>query len=185
LKSHLREFVTWAQTDLMESVGRVTVALERFGVSEASYDAVRDHGGGFGRVVSARGPRIIVDEVGIGSGALDRLRERGFRVSGFNGGRSPTSGTPERQFANRRAESYWHLRRLLEEGRIALPRDEKLFDELAATRWKVNSTGKVQIEPKDDLRARIGRSPDRADAAAMAFADCTPRAVTGREGVRW
>lgn len=90
-----------------------------------------------------------------------------------------------RHFANRRAKSYWHLQRLLEEGRIALLRDEKLFDELAATRWKVNSTAKVQIQPKDDLRARIGRSPDRADACAMAFADYTPRVVTAREGVRW
>jgi hypothetical protein len=50
----------------------------------------------------------------------------------------------------------------------------------------VNSTGKVQIEPKDELRARIGRSPDRVDALAMAFADYSPRAATDtREGVRW
>jgi phage terminase large subunit len=181
----LREFVTWAQADLMESVGRVTVALERFGVNESSYEAITS-GSFIGRIVTTRGPKIIVDEVGIGSGALDRLRERGFRVSGFNGGRSPTAGTPERQFANRRAESYWQLRRLLEEGRIALPRDEKLFDELAATRWKVNSTGRVQIEPKDDLRTRIGRSPDRADALAMAFADFAPlRTSQQRQPVRW
>jgi hypothetical protein len=52
-------------------------------------------------------------------------------------------------------------------------------------KWKVNSTGKVQIEPKDDLRARIGRSPDRADALARAFVDYTPKTVTAREGVRW
>lgn len=50
--------------------------------------------------------------------------------------------------------------------------------------WEVNSTGKVQIEAKDELRSRIGRSPDRADAAAMAFADFTPRTTTAREGVK-
>lgn len=62
------------------------------------------------------------------------------------------------------------LRKLLEEERVALPADERLFDELTATRWKANSAGKVAIESKDALRARLGRSPDRADAVSMAFA---------------
>jgi hypothetical protein len=57
----------------------------------------------------------------------------------------------------------------LELGKIALPRDEKLFDELAGIKWRVNSGGKIQLESKDDTRARLGRSPDRADAVAMAF----------------
>jgi hypothetical protein len=30
---------------------------------------------------------------------------------------------------------------------------------------------KIEIEAKNDLRARLGRSPDRADATAMVFAD--------------
>ncbi len=57
----------------------------------------------------------------------------------------------------------------MEAGEIALPRDEMLFDELVATRWRPTSDGRVQIEGKDDLKARLGRSPDRADAVAMAF----------------
>jgi len=60
------------------------------------------------------------------------------------------------------------LRKLLEEERVALPADERLFDELTATRWKANSAGKVAIEAKDALRERR-RSPDRAEAVAMAF----------------
>ena len=32
------------------------------------------------------------------------------------------------------------------------------------------STGKIQLEAKDDIRTRLGRSPDRADAVTMAFA---------------
>ena len=47
---------------------------------------------------------------------------------------------------------------------IAVPRDEKLLDELTSMRWKVDSRGAVRIEPKDALRARIGRSPDRSAA---------------------
>ena len=38
-------------------------------------------------------------------------------------------------------------------------------------RWSIRLDGKLQLEGKDELRARLGRSPDRADAVAMAFAD--------------
>lgn len=61
------------------------------------------------------------------------------------------------------------VRKLLEAGAIDLPRDYALWDELRATRWTVDSQGRVALEPKDHLRDRIGRSPDRADAVAMAF----------------
>lgn len=47
--------------------------------------------------------------------------------------------------------------------------DRKLFDDLVAIRWKPTAQGKVQIEAKEDLKSRLGRSPDRADAVSMAF----------------
>ena len=71
--------------------------------------------------------------------------------------------------ANRRAEVFWNVRRLLEEGKVAMPRDAKLWDELCATRWSPNSKGQVALEAKDDLKDRLGRSPDRADAVSMAL----------------
>lgn len=61
------------------------------------------------------------------------------------------------------------LREALEAGEVALPDDEALFDELAAPRWRASSGGKIQVEPKDGLRDRLGRSPDRADAVVMAW----------------
>ncbi len=113
---------------------------------------------------------IVIDEIGIGSGIVDRLRELGFTVKGFNGGSSPKGGVRRAaRFLNRRAQTFWELRQKLEAGEIALPEDEKLTDELCAIQWKITSAGKIQIEPKDELRGRLGRSPDRADAVAMAF----------------
>jgi hypothetical protein len=50
-----------------------------------------------------------------------------------------------------------------------LPEDFELFQELSETIWKIRSDGKVIIEEKDELKKRIGRSPDRADALAMTF----------------
>ena len=58
----------------------------------------------------ARPPdRIVVDEIGVGAGVVDRLKELGLPVTGINVGR------PARQrtlFANLRAEGYWRLREL-------------------------------------------------------------------------
>ena len=91
----------------------------------------------------------------------------GYAVHGFNGG--ARAGAPDR-FANRRAEAYWTLARRLEAGEIALPEDEELATELLAIRWRPTPEGRVRIEAKDNLRGRLGRSPDRADAVSMAFA---------------
>ena len=94
-------------------------------------------------------------------------------------------GTGRSTFANLRAESHWHLRTLLEQGQIALPHDEELFDELAAIRWRATSNGKIQVEPKEDLKNRLGRSPDRADAVVLAFSAWAPRKARSTEAVHW
>ena len=65
------------------------------------------------------------------------------------------------------------------------PHDEELFDELVAIRWRATSNGKIQIEPKDDLKNRLGRSPDRADAVVLAFSGWTPRKTRSTEPVHW
>jgi len=44
-----------------------------------------------------------------------------------------------------------------------------VFDELLALRWRPTPEGRIRIEAKEELRARLGRSPDRADAVCMAF----------------
>ncbi len=86
---------------------------------------------------------------------------------GFN---SSTSASDSQRFLNARAEAHWTLRTLLEDGLIALPDDDYLREELAQVRWLLTPSGHIKIEAKDDLKARIGRSPDRLDAVAMCFA---------------
>ena len=55
---------------------------------------------------------------------------------------------------------------------MAIPPDDLLVEELLALRWRPGPEGAPrEIEAKDAVRARLGRSPDRADAIAMAFAD--------------
>ena len=111
-------------------------------------------------------PAVFVDEGGLGAGVVDRLRELGVPVHGVQfGGKAPQSG----RFANMRAEIFWELRRLFNDGLIAIPRDEELIGQLLGLRYDVTSSGQVRMESKTALRKRGLRSPDKADALALAF----------------
>ena len=109
---------------------------------------------------------VLVDEVGIGAGVVDQLREQGYRVKGVNVGRAAADG---QHYANLRAEGYWNLRQLLLEERLAIPADNELIGQLAGMRYSFNSIGQVLIESKEEMRRRGVPSPDKADALMMAF----------------
>ncbi len=75
-------------------------------------------------------------------------------------------------FYNKRAEWWWRLREYLdpESGMdIALPPDRELLADLTAPRWELTPRG-IKIELKDEIKKRIGRSPDKGDSLAYAFA---------------
>jgi len=130
----------------------------------------------------------LIDVIGIGAGVYDRLREvhtseREQAGKKLTWGVWPftasakceaTDRSGEFHFANLRAAALWHLRELLDpaypEESIMLPDDDLMIGDLTAARWKVNSSGKIQIEPKDELAKRLGRSPDTGDAVMQAFA---------------
>lgn len=174
----LREpVVTWAKLDTMQTCGRLAEELDRRHLTPL-FLAADDTVEAIGRQAVFDRVRLIVDAVGVGAGVMDRLRELRWSVKDYNGAWAPGTTHPSDEakrpwhavtFANRRAESYFGLRRLLETNAIALPRDEVLFEELTTLRWGLTSAGKILIEPKDDFRQRMGRSCDRADAVAMAF----------------
>jgi hypothetical protein len=66
------------------------------------------------------------------------------------------------------------LREMLEAGTIALPPNERLFEELLAVNWSPTpADDKVMIEPKKTLKSKLGRSPDVGDAVIMAFSDAS------------
>jgi hypothetical protein len=117
---------------------------------------------------------IAVDSIGIGSGVVDALEDMGFSVSAFNSSARPLR---RQKYMNARAEAFWQLRQQLEDGELDLPPDELLFDELLAIQWRPTAEGKIRIEDKGELKARLGRSPDRADALAMAAYSSLDRRV--------
>ncbi len=118
----------------------------------------------------------VVDVIGIGAGVVARLREQcdAKRVIAFNAAEHSeardTSG--ELGFLNRRAAAWWHLRELLDPANghaVALPADDTLIGDLTAPHWKVTSSGKIQIEGKEEIVKRLHRSTDAGDAVVQAF----------------
>ena len=117
----------------------------------------------------------IVDVIGVGAGVVDRLRELrkshvAFNASGSAKGYKDSTG--EFGFTNLRAAAWWRMRELLDPSKgskIMLPDSETLKADLTVPHWKVMSGGKIQIESKDDIRKRLGRSTDEGDAVVMSF----------------
>jgi hypothetical protein len=113
---------------------------------------------------------IHVDVIGIGSSVLDHLEatvtSRAVPVN-FSERRSDEKSIQGNlSFANERARMYWRFRELLDPTSgpgIALPPDATLFADLCAPTYKVTPSG-ILIESKQDIKKRLGRSPDKADA---------------------
>lgn len=117
---------------------------------------------------------VIIDTIGVGAGVFDRLKEMGLRPDGFNAGEKTLKHdrSGEMLFVNKRSAAWWNMRDILDPhsgDNIALPPDDMLLGDLVAPKWSMNSIGKVLVETKEDVRARIGRSTDYADAVMMAF----------------
>ena len=115
-------------------------------------------------------PVICGDAQGIGNGVVARLIEMGFEAIPFvaSYGTTMTDATGIYGFGNWRAAMWWLMREALtpDSGQdIALPAHEGLTGDLTAPRIKrIDSRSRRFVEDKEDVRARLGRSPDCADA---------------------
>jgi len=111
--------------------------------------------------------KVKVDEIGIGKGLYDRGKELGLPFVGVNVGREPTD---KEQFTNLRAQGYWGFRERFELNQVDLdPDDDDLAAQLVDIRFKRTSSGKIQIESKEEMKRRGRDSPDDADASMLAF----------------
>ncbi len=121
-------------------------------------------------------PVVIDMGGGYGGDVASIFKGNGTTVARFNGAEGSTARTKDgtnRIFENKRAEAWWRLREALNPDQkggsdLELPNDLDLRSELTAPTY-VPDTVKVQIESKIEIRKRLGRSPDKADAVVMAF----------------
>jgi hypothetical protein len=151
----IRYVDSWGMTDTMKTTGKFKLILDQHHRTNR--------------------PNMVIDIIGLGSGVFDRLREMGYPCTPFTG--AERAYRPDK-FKNRRAEVYWTFRSNLEDGNIDLdPLDLELQEQLQNIKWWVDSSGRIQIESKEDMRDRGVKSPDRADACVYSTIHSGPLVV--------
>ena len=117
---------------------------------------------------------LNLDVVGLGAGVYDRLAElEKYDITPINVGEAPTTEEDKKKYFNLRAEMFDNLReQFIPQSGVSItsiPNNEELLQELMATTYGYSSERKIKIESKDDIKKILGRSPDKADALALAF----------------
>jgi len=136
--------VTWGHQETGYTVGR-TITLIR------EYKPVRTY----------------VDVVGYGAGVYDILKKEigeEYQIVEFDSGK-PALDTE--RYLNLRAEGWWGFNKKLSDGELDLPDNDKLKAQLSDIRYTYTTKGLLQIESKEDAKARGSKSPDAGDAAMM------------------
>ena len=130
------------------------------------------------RHLETRGAKAFIDTIGEGAGVYSRLIELGYKLAyscKFSESRrihDLHDVTGVYTFANVKAYCYWAVRDWLNPKNgfgAALPPDDKLMEEATSIKWKFQSDGSVIIEPKEETKKKLGRSPDKMDALANTF----------------
>lgn len=137
----------WKKLDLMQTVGRVAQEF---------------------REATPRPAAINVDVIGLGAGVVDRLRELGLPVRGVNVSESPATNSD--RYMRMRDELWFLGKEWFETRSVLIPRDDGLIAELVGPKYKIESSGKLKVESKDDMKKRGIRSPNKADAFLLTFA---------------
>lgn len=103
---------------------------------------------------------------GQGGGVIDRLHQLGF----FQVVEIPFGGKAinDKLFKNRRAEMYHNAKQWLAKGQL---QDDQTAEELTNPTYTYDAVGRLQLESKEDIKKRLGHSPDNADAFVLTFAE--------------
>lgn len=134
---------------------------------------------------------IFADDGGIGHGIIDQLVRRGWNIKRV---KNNSPARDKKSFKNRGAELWFKMARMVEEAVIIPLQDEKQWEQFGQRRYKKEDvSGKVGLERKAEAIADGLASPDRADAAVLAFTDVSlqdilaenyPSNPTGRAAVK-
>ena len=148
---HLIDIQRFSKADLMESCGFIVQSIREFKPDFVNIETVG----------------------GLGAGIYDRLLELGLdEVTVISGIETQSQITRhERLMAfNVRTEMYLLLQEIFRTGEITIPpNDSELFEELVCVTYKILSDGKIMLHEKKEIKKRLGRSPDRADAVALCY----------------
>jgi hypothetical protein len=147
------------RADHMQIAGRVASELNNFTGSSAQIDTIGEGAGVYARLVEL-GYDNRAQSCKYSEAAKDRYDEPLSDITG------------QYKFANMRAYLFWSVRDWLNPKNnfnAMLPPNEGLKEEAAEIKWKFQSNGSIIIEPKEDIKKRLGRSTDEFDALANTF----------------
>ena len=131
---------------------------------------------------------VFADVVNVGTSVVDFLEQANVNVNAINGAERATlvDETGLLRFANKRSQQHWRFRERLDPAKtkdvIALPPDPELKKDLCAPTFRVTAQG-LQVEPKEQIIKRLGRSPDKGDAVVYAAEEAPPKSAGRRRGV--
>lgn len=118
---------------------------------------------------------VFIDEVGIGAGVVDRLRQLGHDVIGVNPG---FAAMDRGLYFNKRVEMWGLAKDWLKAGG-AIPDDKQMRDDLTGPEYGFSANEQFQLEKKEDMKARGLASPDCGDVLAYTFfAPVAPKTVS-------
>lgn len=119
--------------------------------------------------------RLHVDVIGVGSSAYDSLvamyPTQVVMPINVATASTYTDRSGKLRMRNLRTELYWRMRDALDPehgAAVALPPGNEVLSDLCSARYRVLAGGVVEVESKEDIRSRLGRSPDVGDALLLA-----------------
>lgn len=153
----VKEIIRLATTDTMKLIGRVVVEAEKH-----------------------KAKRIYIDEIGVGGGPADRLKELvnedpakyKFEVVEVNVAHKSKAKTKDgKKFKNKKAELYWKVREWFQEGEASVMTHCAMLEEqILNLQWDYTSDGsKIFIEEKKLYKQREGYSPDEFESLMLTF----------------
>jgi hypothetical protein len=114
---------------------------------------------------------IVADTVGTGYHFSRSLARKGLEVWPFIAGARAVDNV---MYRNMKAEQYWLFREWMKGGFVRGLVDEDTKAQLSDVRYRELAGGQIEIEHKKEARERGSSSPDRAEAAIMAYSKFTP-----------
>lgn len=140
-------------------------------------------------IAAARDNAVMhLDLFGVGAQPYGHLMQANQQVIGVNVG-DPATGTDASgrlRFFNLRSQLWWRMREALDPSAnngIALPPDPRLLADLCAPSWSLSGPS-IKVEGREDIIAKIGRSPDFASAYVLALLDTPKRSLIEAIGRR-
>lgn len=114
---------------------------------------------------------------GFGGGVIDYMMQRGQTPQEIHF----SSKATDPRYYNKRAEMWFRMADWIKRGG-SIPDDPELLKELAAPEYYFKDS-KIILQSKDQIKADLGFSPDKADALALTFADVDMPTMSGELGV--